>query len=76
MKPKYYGAKVMCLDCGETLQSKHVHDWVCCSCFGDEKKPGGIFVDGGGEYLRMGYKVDAKFKQVKAGKYRINSKRK
>ena len=37
-----------CLKCGETIESKHRHDFVSCSC-------GNLFVDGGKEYLRRGY---------------------
>ena len=41
------GPKVKCLRCGDVIQSKHRHDFVSCKC-------GGIFVDGGSDYLRMG----------------------
>lgn len=34
-----------CLRCGDVIESKHVHDFVTCSC-------GCISVDGGKEYLR------------------------
>ena len=70
-KPKFYGACVKCLDCGEILQSKHVHDWVACSCYGDETKPGGIYVDGGGDYMRMGWKAKSAWEVTKHGKYMI-----
>lgn len=40
-----------CYDCGDVIQSTHVHDWVPCSC-------GNIFVDGGLEYIRFGYQND------------------
>jgi hypothetical protein len=36
-----------CRQCGTVIESKHVHDFVWCSC-------GSIFVDGGLEYLRRG----------------------
>ena len=36
-----------CLRCGDEVVSRHVHDFVSCSC-------GAIFVDGGNEYLRRG----------------------
>lgn len=39
-----------CPECGDVVESKHVHDHVSCSC-------GGIFVDGGLEYLRRGYRT-------------------
>jgi ribosomal protein S27AE len=37
-----------CSRCGDIVESKHVHDLVRCKC-------GGIFVDGGREYLRRGF---------------------
>lgn len=37
-----------CLDCGDTIESTHRHDWRQCSC-------GHAFVDGGTEYLRRGF---------------------
>jgi len=36
-----------CKKCGDVIESKHVHDFVPCSC-------GAIFVDGGHEYFRAG----------------------
>lgn len=42
------GDGVMCLSCGDSIYSKHVHDFKYCSC----KK---VFVDGGYDYLRYGY---------------------
>ena len=38
-----------CNLCGDIIESKSVHDFKQCSC-------GAIFVDGGREYLRRGYK--------------------
>jgi hypothetical protein len=34
-----------CLRCGDEIESKHVHDFVSCSC-------GAIAVDGGKEYFK------------------------
>lgn len=34
-----------CLNCGDVIESIHVHDYVTCSC-------GTIAVDGGREYLK------------------------
>lgn len=45
--------RAQCLECGMILESKHHHDWVHCRC-----KTGGIFVDGGREYLRRGGDLD------------------
>ncbi len=36
-----------CLKCGDTITSRHVHDFVMCKC-------GAIFTDGGNEYCRRG----------------------
>lgn len=36
-----------CLSCGDEIESTHRHDFVTCSC-------GGLFVDGGRDYLRRG----------------------
>ena len=41
-----------CGKCGDIIVSKHVHDFAECGC-------GAIFVDGGMEYLRRGFEVDA-----------------
>ncbi len=37
-----------CKRCGDTIESKHVHDYVRCSC-------GSIAVDGGKDYLRRAW---------------------
>ena len=37
-----------CLKCNETLESKHRHDYVSCSC-------GNLAVDGGKTYLRRAF---------------------
>ena len=43
--------KAKCSKCGDIIESKYRHDYVECSC-------GSIFVDGGKEYLRRGYKKE------------------
>jgi hypothetical protein len=43
-----------CKNCGEVIESKSVHDWVCCTCFHESNGKTGIFVDGGTTYLRSG----------------------
>ncbi len=43
--------KAQCRSCGDTIESKHRHDFVRCSC-------GSIFVDGGKEYLKRGGNPD------------------
>jgi hypothetical protein len=42
------GPKIKCAQCGTVIQSMHRHDWVQCQCKA-------IFVDGGEDYLRMGF---------------------
>ena len=42
--------RIKCLNCGEILESKHVHDFQQCSCDNSS------FVDGGQEYRRTGGK--------------------
>lgn len=41
-----------CRNCGDVIESTHVHDFVKCSCFKNEERNRGIAVDGGTEYLR------------------------
>jgi hypothetical protein len=41
---------VKCLKCDEVIESKTRHDLVSCKC-------GNVFVDGGKEYLRRGFKT-------------------
>ena len=40
--------RVLCLSCGETLESKHRHDFVECTCENH------TFTDGGTDYIRCG----------------------
>lgn len=46
-----------CLNCGEVVESRHRHDWVSCRC-------GNIFVDGGLDYRRFGYLLQAEFENL------------
>ena len=41
-----------CLLCGDTIESKHRHDLVRCTCRN-------LFVDGGLDYARRGYTEEA-----------------
>lgn len=43
--------KVKCLLCGDIIQSHYRHDFKRCKCEN-------IFVDGGTDYFRMGFKSD------------------
>lgn len=42
------GIKIKCKKCGDIIQSMHRHNFVRCKC-------GSIFIDGGSEYVRMGW---------------------
>lgn len=52
--------KAKCLNCGDIIESKHVHDFVTCSCYNNYETNGGhgIFIDGGDEYYRCGGNID------------------
>ena len=41
--------RIRCKRCGDIIESKSVHDFKQCSC-------GTVFVDGGHDYLRRGFK--------------------
>lgn len=41
--------KIQCRHCGDVIESRYTHDFKFCSC-------GAVFVDGGCEYLRRGYR--------------------
>ena len=41
---------IRCKNCGDVIESKHVHDFVTCSC-------GSCSVDGGRDYLRRCFKT-------------------
>lgn len=43
-----------CAKCKAVIESKHRHDFQSCEC-------GAIFVDGGTDYLRFGWKDDGDF---------------
>ena len=60
-RPKYYGAKVKCLNCGCIIQSKHRHDYTSCRC-------GALSIDGGGEYCRM-VGIPGGYQQIARGRY-------
>lgn len=40
--------KAQCLICGDIIESRHVHDFVTCSC-------GNLSVDGGREYTKRAF---------------------
>jgi hypothetical protein len=41
--------KIKCNHCGDIIESKSIHDFIWCKC-------GKVFVDGGLDYLRRGFK--------------------
>ena len=42
---------VKCNKCGDVIESKHVHDFVSCSC-------GNVSVDGGLDYTRRVFRTE------------------
>lgn len=57
MKPrgrKIIHNRIRCKICGEIIESKSRHDWVCCSCFNESGGIKGCFCDGGTSYMRWG----------------------
>lgn len=46
--------RIRCKNCGEIIESKTRHDWVCCKCFHESNGELGCFCDGGTSYLRWG----------------------
>lgn len=46
--------RIKCKNCGEVIESKTTHDWVCCSCYHKSNGRTGVFCDGGTSYLRWG----------------------
>ena len=50
--------RIRCKTCGEVIESKSQHDWVCCRCFNESGGTKGCFVDGGTSYMRWGGEPD------------------
>lgn len=46
-------SRAKCLRCDQVVESKSRHDFVSCPC-------GGIFLDGGLDYIRYGWDVDVR----------------
>ena len=49
MSEKILKNTAQCGECGDIIESRHRHDFVSCTC-------GSLFVDGGRDYLRRGFK--------------------
>jgi Zn finger protein HypA/HybF involved in hydrogenase expression len=56
-KMKIIKNAVRCLTCGDTIESKHRHDFVTCSC-------GRISVDGGHDYLKRSFVPGCEYEDV------------
>ena len=54
--------KIQCRHCGDIIESTHVHDFRYCSCQT-------VFVDGGHEYLRRGYKTSPEEDYIELSEY-------
>ena len=50
--------RIRCRGCGDVIESKSVHDWVCCSCYSASQGSTGVFCDGGDAYLRRGGQLE------------------
>lgn len=48
-----------CETCRAICWSSHRHDWVPCKC--GHGSPTSIYIDGGDDYVRMGFGVRAKY---------------
>lgn len=58
MKKHRTQAAVECLNCNVVLYSLHRHDYHLCGCDNE------VFVDGGRDYLRAGYKNKSQFRTL------------
>lgn len=52
------GPKMQCMCCGKVLQSMHRHDFKKCGC------PNSFSVDGGSDYLKMGFVMEDSYRKV------------
>lgn len=50
-----------CLHCGETVESKHRHDFAGCKCMREQSERHGVFADGGHDYVRHGWTVRSEY---------------
>ena len=57
MKRKIVCNRAKCNNCGDVIISRYRHDFVKCTC-------GDIFVYGGNEYLRRGYKFSSGIEEM------------
>lgn len=52
------GRVLICLTCMTEIQSQSRHDFVTCKCKHDSTR---VFIDGGGDYERVGFGNKAKW---------------
>jgi len=52
--------KAKCLICGEVIESKHRHDFQCCSC-------GNLCVDGGQDYFKRTLQEPGTYQELSDG---------
>ena len=57
MGSKILSNKIRCNFCQDTIESKHRHDFVQCSC-------GKVAVDGGKDYLRRVFDQDTDYVEL------------
>ena len=57
MKKKIIKNAIQCNECGEIIESTHVHDFKMCKC-------GSCGVDGGNVYLRRLFKEEGCYKEL------------
>lgn len=53
---------IRCKHCDDTIESRHRHDFQACKC-------GAVFVDGGREYLRRGFRTSPEDDYVELSTY-------
>ena len=57
--------KAQCLICGMILESKHHHDFKCCTC-------GNLCVDGGNDYQKRSIKFPNKYLELSEDKVEVS----
>lgn len=57
-KIKIIRNRAKCNNCGDIVESRHVHEFVGCTCYNESGGKTGIAVDGGTEYLRRSGDLD------------------
>jgi hypothetical protein len=55
-------AKAKCITCDTVIESMHRHDLKWCNCTRDSGT--GIYIDGGNDYIRMGFGSKAQWEML------------